>query len=82
MLLVQPVPVNTATDASASASKALNASNNFRAVAPLTALRQRGRLMETMVTGPPSRSTRTVSASVMSGAPDRRQHSNGYLPSE
>src|SRR5713226_2181514 len=65
---VPPVPVNTATDATASASKALNASNNFRAVAPSTALRQCGRLMETMVTGP-SRSTSTVSVSVMSGAP-------------
>jgi hypothetical protein len=64
MLLVPPVPVDTATDASASASKAPNASNNFRAVAPSTALRQCGRLMETMVTGP-LRSTRTASASVM-----------------
>src|SRR5258708_27318433 len=63
-----PVPVNTATDASASASKALNASNSFRAVAPSTALRQCGRLIETMVTGP-SRSTSTVSASVMSALP-------------
>src|ERR1700682_1853509 len=64
------MPVNTATDASASASNAKNASNSFRAVAPSTALRQCGRLMETTVTGP-SRSTSTVSASVMSlGLPD------------
>src|ERR1700729_2367258 len=58
------MPVNTATEASPSASKARNASNSFRAVAPSTALRQCGRLMETMVTGP-SRSTSTLSASVM-----------------
>src|SRR6267154_2135978 len=62
------MPVNTATDASASASKAKNASNNFRAVAPSTALRQCGRLMEMMVTGP-SRSTRTEFSSVMFGPP-------------
>src|SRR6266852_5884386 len=63
-----PVPVNTATDASASASKAQNVSNSFRAVAPSTALRQCGRLIDTMVIGP-SRSTSTVSASVMSALP-------------
>src|SRR5260370_34086161 len=63
-----PVPVNTATDAASSASKARNASYSFRAVAPSTALRQCGRLMETMVTGP-SRSTSTVSASVMERLP-------------
>src|SRR3954463_1976202 len=59
-----PVPVNTATDASSSASKARKASYSFRAVKPSTALRQCGRLMETIVIGP-SRSTRTVSASLM-----------------
>src|ERR1700722_19168532 len=61
---VPPVPVNTATEACASASNARNASNSFRAVEPSTALRQCGRLMETMVTGP-SRSTSTVSGSDM-----------------
>src|ERR1700754_4907143 len=59
-----PVPVNTATDVRSSASKATNASNSFRAVAPSTALRQCGRLMETMVIGP-SCLTRMVSASLM-----------------
>src|SRR3954471_5339660 len=59
-----PVPVNTATDAASSASNARKASYSLRAVAPSTALRQCGRLMETMVIGP-SRSIRTVSVSVM-----------------
>jgi hypothetical protein len=78
MLLVPPVPVNTATDASASVSKALNASNNFRAVAPSTALR-------TVDGDDGHRSVAFDKNCACVGhvcAPDRRQHSNGYLLSE